>query len=50
MQVLAIDVGGTHVKILTTGRTEKRAMECDNANAFLGGFRLWEKSWRQLTK
>ena len=27
MRVLAIDIGGTHVKILATGQTEKRAVD-----------------------
>jgi polyphosphate glucokinase len=48
MRVLAVDVGGTHVKVLATG--QKSARECSsgptltaehiNANAFLGGVRL----------
>jgi hypothetical protein len=39
VKVLVVDVGGTNVKILA-----RLPMGCrmgDNANAFLGGFRLW---------
>jgi len=71
MNVLAIDIGGTHVKILASGEKEARKFSSgptmtpqmmvagvkklaakklpkgcrvgDNANAFLGGFRLWRK-------
>lgn len=51
MNVLAIDTGRTHVKILATGKTikklNKRPRGCranDNANAFIGGFRLWAQA------
>jgi polyphosphate glucokinase len=46
---LVVDVGGTHVKILATGQDVKklkalppRCRAGENANAFLGGFRLWK--------
>ncbi len=32
MNVLVIDVGGTHVKILATGQTEKREFELRTEN------------------
>ena len=63
MNILVIDVGGTHVKILATGQDEHREFVSgptlapqqmaagvkgcragDNANAFVGGFRLWEEA------
>ena len=31
MEILAIDVGGQHVKVLTTGQTEPRKMESGRA-------------------
>jgi polyphosphate glucokinase len=40
LKVLVVDIGGTGVKILA-----RLPMGCrmgGNANAFLGGFRLWE--------
>lgn len=82
MNVLAIDIGGTHVKVLATGQKEERKFDsgptltprrmvsgvkrltkdwkydvvsigypgpvlrglpvADNANAFVGGLRLWQ--------
>jgi hexokinase len=44
MNVLVIDIGGTHVKVLITRQNAHREFDSgDNDNAFLGGFRLWQK-------
>jgi hypothetical protein len=37
MKVLVVDVGGSHIKVLATGR--KTPID----NAFLGGYRLWKR-------
>lgn len=43
-----IVIGGGNAKKLKT--FPEHCEMGDNANAFIGGFRLWEKSWRQLTR
>jgi polyphosphate glucokinase len=48
MKVLAIDVGGTHVKILATGQTEKRAFESGaglTAAQMVAGVKKLAKGW-----
>lgn len=43
-----IVIGGGNLKKLKT--LPEHCELGDNANAFVGGFRLWEKSWRKLTR
>jgi hypothetical protein len=45
MSVLVIDIGGTHVKIVASGQQNAAAIpiQGNDANAFVGGFRLWTK-------
>ena len=48
MRVLAIDIGGTHVKILATGETEKRAIDSGpglTAAARVAGVKKLAKGW-----
>ena len=48
MRVLAIDIGGTHVKILATGETEKRAIDSGpglTAAAMVAGVKKLAKGW-----
>jgi len=48
MKVLAIDIGGTHVKILATGQTEKRAMDSGStltARQMVVGVKGLAKGW-----
>jgi hypothetical protein len=54
--ILVIDVGGTRIKVLATGRREPLKLRSgpklralpkgvglgSNANAFVGGYRLWK--------
>ena len=68
MRVLAIDVGGTNVKVLLSGQEVPRKAPSGptmtphdmgvralrrlgtNANAFVGGFRLWDERQDQAKK
>ena len=48
MKVLAIDIGGTHVKILATGEKEKRAIDSGpglTAAAMVAGVKKLAKGW-----
>lgn len=48
MQILAVDVGGTHVKILATGQTEKREFESGPAmtpQAMVDGVKQLAGDW-----
>jgi len=48
MKVLVIDIGGTHVKILATGETEKRAIESGaglTAEQMVAGVKKLAKGW-----
>ena len=55
--MLVVDIGGTHVKVRATGQQVPREFPSgptltaeqmvdggDNSNAFVGGFRLWERA------
>jgi len=49
MKVLVVDVGGTHVKILATGQTEKRAFESGpklTAAQMVAGVKKLAQGWR----
>jgi polyphosphate glucokinase len=49
MKVLAVDVGGTHVKILATGQTERREFSSGptlTAAAMVSGVKALAKGWR----
>ena len=48
MKVLAIDIGGTHVKVLATGETEKRAIDSGpglTAADMVAGVKKLAKGW-----
>jgi hypothetical protein len=43
VKIFAIDFGGSQVKVLLSGEAKYRKADSgDNANAFIGAFRLWE--------
>ena len=49
MRVLAVDVGGTHVKILATGETEKREFDSGpklTARQMVAGVKRLARGWR----
>jgi polyphosphate glucokinase len=49
MKVLAIDIGGTHVKILASGETERRAVDSGptmTARAMVGAVKKLAKGWQ----
>jgi len=48
MKVLAVDVGGTHVKVLVTGQTEKREMDSGaqlTPRAMVSGVKRMARGW-----